>query len=124
MKDKEKQIEEMAKIILYCPYSDTDMQARRLYDNHCRIIDKDSVVILKSEYKKLYDEERASYYRAENLEIENRSLLLQLKDKGKETAEKIYKMGEEFYKMTYRKNNALPRLLEWIKETFGIGIKE
>lgn len=42
----------------------------------------------------------------------------------KETAEKIYKMGEEFYKMTYHKSNALPRLLEWIKDTFGVEIKE
>lgn len=43
---------------------------------------------------------------------------------SKEMAEKIYKMGEEFYKMTYHKSNALPRLLEWMKDTFSVEIKE
>lgn len=42
----------------------------------------------------------------------------------KETAEKILRKGEEFYKMSYRKSNAIHRLAEWIKDTFGVEIKE
>lgn len=42
----------------------------------------------------------------------------------KETAEKILNKCEEFYKMTYHKSNAMTRLIDWIKNTFGIEIKE
>ena len=50
------------------------------------IIPEGSVVLSKEEHKQLYNEERASYYRAENLAIENDLLNRKLIDARKETA--------------------------------------
>lgn len=43
MKDKE--IKEMAKIIMYCPFIDADSQAKELYEQGYRKIPKNAVVI-------------------------------------------------------------------------------
>lgn len=63
-----------------------------------RKIPENAVVLTREEYKQFYNDERASYYRAENLVIENDLLYKKLKQARKETAEKFVKEVEEFFK--------------------------
>lgn len=51
--DKEKQIEEMARIIMYCPFIDVDSQAKALYEKGYRKINENEIVISKEEYEEL-----------------------------------------------------------------------
>ena len=51
---KEKQIGEMAKIIMYCPFIDADSQAKELYEKGYRKISKDAVVMSKEKYQELF----------------------------------------------------------------------
>ena len=103
MKDKEKQIEEMAKIIGYC-YCDKECQnkcaycdisslneAKKLYENGFRKLPENSVVLSRERYEKLkslYDEIWDSYYDGENnakVYYEN----IKIPRECKATAEKI-----------------------------------
>ena len=47
MTDKEKQIEEMARIIMYAPYPDADSQAERIFNAGYRKIPEGSVIVSK-----------------------------------------------------------------------------
>ena len=102
MDNDEKQIEEMAKFIpndivrydgmprgqhLYIEQKEEITKA--LYEQGYRKITEGSVVLTKEEYKILYNDERANYYRAENLAIENDLLNKKLMDARKEMAREI-----------------------------------
>ena len=63
----------------------------KLYNLGYRKIPEGLVVLSKEEYKQLYNDERASYYRAENLTIENDLLNRKLINARKETARYILK---------------------------------
>ena len=112
--DKKKQIEEMAIIVehacddcngniddcLKCPHKrhheyygcGEEKTATELYEAGCRIIPEGAVVLTREEYKELYDSERASYYRAELLVVDNDLLARKLTDVRKETAREIIEM--------------------------------
>lgn len=69
-------------------------EAIALYKQGYRKISEGSVVLSKEEHKQLYNDERASYYRAENLAIENDLLNRKLIDARKETAEKFVNLPD------------------------------
>ena len=108
MKD-ERQVEEMAKII-----DDRLIEARNwlgsmnrgegywiaqeLIKHYQPKLPEGSVVLTKEEYKTLYNDERASYYRAENLAIENDLLNRKLIDARKKMAREI--LNEVYSKLT------------------------
>ena len=86
--DKEKQIEEMARIIMYCPFIDADSQAKALYDKGYRKINENDIVFSKSEHqhylaykliepqiKGCLDRERELERRIQELEGEQKSLI-------------------------------------------------
>lgn len=130
--EKNKQIEEMAKVIKdtwlvdlegntygVCEFLDeVDIKsiARELRKQNYRKLPKDSVVLSREEYKIIYNDERASYYRAENLAIENDLLNRKLIDTRKETAEKILKIIKDEY-------GYIGDLERIIAKQFGVEIK-
>lgn len=89
MTDKEI-INEMAKV-LHESIANQTWRAEKVAEKLYKIVvPEGSVVLSKEEYKQLYNDERASYYRAETLAIENDLLNRKLIDVRKETAEKIF----------------------------------
>ena len=162
MADKEKQIEEMAKDIEHCcnRYDEEDRfvgnkcsgceywcdtnnlccsfgnkEATYLYNAGYRKIPEGSVVVSKEEHKQLYNDERASYYRAENLAIENDLLNRKLIDARKETAREILQIIEDdrigYWDScdcgkdeTYWRDNAIQGTLNEIAKQFGVEVEE
>ena len=123
MKDKEKQIEEMAKLIhiatdLY--YMDCIKVATYLFEkDNCRIIDKDDVVISKEEYEKI-TKELVSEQRAKEIAQEYFGIV------RKETAEKILKDIMFCIDINdCNKNEMLIlNLCKMLAKQFGVEIKE
>lgn len=66
--------------------------AAELYEQGYRKIPENAVVLTKEEYKQIYNDERASYYRAESLFIENDFLHRKLVQSRKETAREIFEL--------------------------------
>ena len=118
MKDKE--IEEIARTIIYCPFSDADSQAKAIYDLGYRKIYKDSVVLTKEELEQMVNVKMKC--------INDMAIITR-----KETAEKfeselkafikVWKMSEDdamsipFYKALFEKIGKLAK-------QFGVEIKE
>lgn len=138
MNDKEKQIEEMANIICKetsnkglcekCGFKKHEQfgytyqchkfdDAQALYNAGYRKIDEGSVVLTEEEFSEF----RQTII---NLSQEHTKKCDEMNDKiikaRKETAKEICEMGENLYKMSYHKSNAMPRLVEWIKSNFGV----
>ncbi|MBR2070419.1 MAG: hypothetical protein IJ981_03230 [Clostridia bacterium] len=152
---KEKQIEEMAKIMCgndceECAKETSFLRgislekakaekcllkncAKTLYEQGYRKIPDGAVVLTKEEYKQIYNDERASYYRAENLFIENDLLNRKLVQARKETAREVIKRfisQIEFHgiatmdgDLEYFKISGLG-LREIAREQFGVEVEE
>lgn len=133
MKDKEKQIEEMAMIMcendceecrresieFYGNSYEEETQcvfnagAEKLYEQGYRKIDKDSVVLSREEYSKNLQ----THYFIGQREVEEEYKNIQIPRERKETAEKIYTFVNSFGTHNWE------RFTKFIKQ-FGVGIKE
>lgn len=150
MNDKEKQIEEMAKIIKSVKlYGDDNYErkinydsalelAKDIYNAEYRKIPEDTVVLTREEYEKLKNESIDKLFADDTFfkeefkvtkeylrKIANRDYIKLVKGQvRKETAKEILNMGKKLYEMSYHKSNAMPRLMEWIKVEYGVEIGE
>lgn len=114
--DKQKQIEELTNIIMtiqtiYHEKASSEQIAQGLVNANCRIVGQGSVVLTEEEWANLHEDYAKALYEKD-------------KQSRKETAKEICEMGENLYKMSYHKSNAMPRLVAWIKSNFGVEIKE
>ena len=124
--DKEKQIEEMAEDIrlikelqasnIYTPNYQEAMALISLGYQKC----KDKVVLSKEEYEALLLEQKRLIEMADRIPC---GYVLK-EEARKETAKEICEMGEGIYELSYRKSDAMPRLVAWIKSNFGVETKE
>ena len=119
MKGTERQILELQKDLSDClQYDIDDSNTVDTYDTafymvnkfNYQKIDKDSVVLSRKEYEKL--------------NMKYISALEQLENKSKETAEKILNKCDEFYYKYISADFAFNVFIKWLKEEFGIEIKE
>ena len=131
MKDKEKQIEEMAfdltMIVQVDYYGHTLFKetAESLVNQGYRKLPKDSVVLSREEYEKQYDEKWDNYRDGENnakVYYEN-IVIPKLKEQSrKETAEKIYDFAKGFFE--WDEEGFVWELTKYIKTELGVEIKE
>ena len=133
MKDKEKQIEEMAKDILSAYgvnklYS--NQVAEYLYNAGYRKLPKDSVVLSREEYKLLFDIKK-KFETADGDEITAVSLLMWLKEltarERKETAEKWKVFIKSLFNdgwFTVADNEKVHKVVDEFAKQFGVEIKE
>ena len=101
--------------------SDYIYVSRDLYSAGYRKIPEGSVVLTEMQYNALLSKQSTVISIDEQLKKE---FEYELKQARKETAKEILRKGEEFYKISYHKSNAIHRLAEWIKDTFGVGVEE
>jgi hypothetical protein len=113
MKDKEKQIEEMAKDIVKMAGLDVYDKAKYLYEQGYRKTDKGSVVLTKEEFWKLSNK----FSKKELDEI----VEFHKNKASKETVEKILQKIKDSFWMN---SNNCYALKLWIEQQFGVEIKE
>ena len=90
MNDKENQIEEIARTIMYCPFIDADSQSKAIYDKGSRKIPKDSVVLTREKYDDLKEYKNIAEQRKFNLDyanVELRRLVVELNSAEESNAE-------------------------------------
>lgn len=128
--NKEKQIEEMAKVLCVMKYKCEDCYMRSdcanigsamlLYEQDYRNC-KDKVVLTKKEYELLMDIRALQSQVQESLNnMSNEDIANITKQAHKETASEILDMGNKLYKMSSHKGNAILRLMDWIKVEYGV----
>ena len=98
-------------------------------------VPEDAVLLTKEEYEKLKDKPPFAVIKYDEDEMKEvaekvaKSIIWEFTEKGKdeirkETAKEILNMGKKLYEMSYHKSNAMPRLIEWIKVEYGVGVEE
>lgn len=131
MKDKEKQIEEMAKDIYEQKSCDTS------FEENCKLlaydlvtlgyqkVDKNSVVLTRKEWKNLQEEKNDYKQRFESSEKRYEQLVQSsceaLEKKSKETAQEILRRFVEF---SENPCNSREDILKELAKQFGVEIKE
>lgn len=136
MTDKEKQIEEMGKILCndmgckYCERCYDLMKAESLYNAGCRKIPEGSVVLTKEEYEELKFAKNLLELREETIKsLEDANIryaeALELKvnkKERKETAREILQMFKDYLKYSWTKS--VDFVYHEIEKQFGVEVEE
>lgn len=126
MKDKEKQIEEMAYMCCHIGYKPTScsecigrmvcyeyLNAKKYVEQGYRKIPQDDVVLTKEEYQKIVNE-REEYLN------DRFAVCHALRQSRKETAKEIWTVGKYYYSKHASKDVAMNMFADWIKEEYGV----